>query len=86
MDTDMRLPVHDNRRREARDVKLEFREELVADRIQAFRRVCACNICLGENRSLRFKAVVRDDLRRYGRHAYHQGSTQGIDPDESDAE
>ncbi|KAG0632027.1 hypothetical protein M758_1G299200, partial [Ceratodon purpureus] len=86
MDEDVRFPIQDSRRINARDAKLQFREELVADRSRATKRTCPCNICLGEGRSLRFRAVVRDHLRRYGRHASQRGSTEGINSDDSDVE
>ncbi|KAG0572855.1 hypothetical protein KC19_VG130400 [Ceratodon purpureus] len=74
-----RLPVGDSRRRELRDAKLTFREELLADRHRALKRVCPCNICMGENRSPRFRAVVWQHLRKYGRHPAHRGSTEGFE-------
>ncbi|KAG0604677.1 hypothetical protein M758_10G187700, partial [Ceratodon purpureus] len=86
MEAQPRLPLQDRRRRDVRDSKLSFREELLADRTRSLKRVCPCNICLGENRSMRYRAVVRRHLSEYGRHPYHRGSTQGFDPDESDLE
>ncbi|KAG0623573.1 hypothetical protein M758_3G184200, partial [Ceratodon purpureus] len=86
MDNGERLPIQNIQRRKARDAKLQFREELIADRTSAAKRICPCNICLGENRSLRFRAVVRDHLRRYGRHPSRRGSTQGFNSDDSDVE
>ena len=76
MDVEGRLPLGDIRRQEARDQKLLFREEMVADRTMAARRVCPCNVCLGENRSLRYRAIVRQHLQTYGRHPSRRGSTQ----------
>ena len=72
----MRLLMADRRRRALRDAKLMFREELVADRTQAQKRVYPCNICLGETRSLLYRSVVNQHLRTYGRHPYHRGSTE----------
>ena len=71
-----RLPVTDMRRRDRRDAKLTFREELLADRHRQTKRLCPCNICMGENRSMRFRAVVRQHLHKYGRHPYRRGSTE----------
>ena len=71
-----RLPLRDRRRRDARDAKLNTREEIRANRQGAFKRVCPCNICCGENRSMRFRGVVRQHLDLYGRHPYHRGSTE----------
>ena len=76
MDTEMGLPLRDRRHRDARDVKLSAREEAMADRQGATKRKCPCNICIGENFSLRFRAVVRQHLRLYERHPYHRGSTE----------
>ena len=76
MDAEMRLPLRDRRRKDARDVKLIAREEAMADRQGATKRNCPCNICMGENFSLRFRAVVRQHLRLYGRHPCHRGSTE----------
>ena len=73
---DARWPLRDKRRRDARDLKLAEREEAIADQIRAVKRKCPCNICMGENHSMRLRAVVRDHLRLYGRHPYHRGSTE----------
>ena len=75
MEDEGRLPLSDKRQKDARDAKLSFREELLADRTRATKRVCPCNVCLGENRSLRYRAIVRRHLRNYGRHPCHRGST-----------
>ena len=72
----MRLRRGDTRRIDARDRKLQFREEIIADRTGCLKRRCPCNICLGENRSLRFRSIVRDHLKRYGRHPFHRGRTE----------
>ena len=71
-----RLPLRDQGRKEARDQKLTRREEAIADRAGARKRKCPCNICMGENFSMRFRAVVQSHLRLYGRHPYHRGSTE----------
>ena len=76
MDQGPPLPMQDRRRRLARDAKLNAREERLADRARATKRVCPCNICCGENRSLRYRGVVREHLKKYGRHPYHRGSTE----------
>lgn len=76
MEGDQRLPLADSRRRERRDAKLAFLEELLADRTNARKRVCPCNICLGQTRCVLFTSVVNDHLRQYGRHPFHRGSTE----------
>ncbi|KAG0599650.1 hypothetical protein M758_12G168900, partial [Ceratodon purpureus] len=86
MASEPRLPLQDSRRRDARDLKLNIREEIVADRQGATKRVCPCNICMGENFSIRFRAVVREHLKLYGRHPWRRGSTEGFPKDESDGE
>ncbi|KAG0594482.1 hypothetical protein M758_UG081500, partial [Ceratodon purpureus] len=86
MEIEGTFPIRDKRRRERRDVKLSFREELLADRTGARRRLCPCNICCGETRSMRYRSIVRDHVKRYGRHPYYRGPTEGFDMDESDQE
>ena len=76
MEMPHRLPLNDRRRQEERDRKLLFREEILADRQRQTKRVCKCNICLGENHSLRLRTVVSQHLHIYGRHPYHRGTTQ----------
>ena len=76
MATATRLPLSDRNRRIARDEKLARREEDIASRQGARKRKCPCNICMGLNHSLRFRAVVADHLRIYGRHPLHRGSTE----------
>ena len=76
MENAERLPIDDKRRQDARDQKLLFREELVADRTRAAKRSCPCNVCLGEVRSVRYRATVRQHLRTYGRHPCRRGTTQ----------
>ena len=76
MAENIRLSLRDKRRQDARDVKLTFREELRADRTREVKRYCPCNVCLGEIRSLRYRAVVCEHLRKYGRHPYYRGSTE----------
>jgi hypothetical protein len=67
--------LHLRWRVEARDAKLNAREELVAaDYLQGF-RICKCNICVGENRSLRRRDVVEYHLSQYGRAPFLRGST-----------
>lgn len=73
---EMRWPLREKRRRDARDLKLAAREEAIADQQSARKRKCPCNICMGENFSMQIRAVVRDHLKLYGRHPYHRGSTQ----------
>ncbi|KAG0599761.1 hypothetical protein M758_12G176400, partial [Ceratodon purpureus] len=82
----VRLPLRDGRRQSARDEKLAQREEAYADRMGARRRLCPCNVCLGQNHSMRFRGVVSQHLRKYGRHPFHRGSTEGFEADESDTE
>ncbi|KAG0595473.1 hypothetical protein M758_UG169100 [Ceratodon purpureus] len=78
--------LQDIRRIVARDRKLKFREELFADRRGSRKRVCPWNICYGENRSLRFRAVVNQHLMTYGRHPTFRGSSEGFEHDASDEE
>src|SRR5947209_4111196 len=73
---EMRWPLRDKRRRDARDLKLAAREEAIADRVRAVKRKCPCNICMGESFSMCLRPVVRDHLRLYGRHPYHRGATE----------
>lgn len=76
MELPSRLPLHDRRRRIAPDAKLSFREELLAERAGESKRLCRCNIFLGENRAMRLRTVVQEHLKVYGRHPYHRGSTE----------
>ena len=76
MENDSIRSLRDRTRIMARDVKLNFRQELLADRMGRDKRVCPCNICLGETRSLRFRSVVCQHLQRYGRHPAHRGGTE----------
>ena len=76
MENDSIRSLRDRNRIIARDAKLNFREELLADRMGRHKRVCPCNICLGETRSLRFRSVVLQHLERYGRHPAHRGRTE----------
>lgn len=76
MDTGGALPVTNRRRQARRDAKLDAREEALADRRRDRRRSCPCNLCLGENHSIRPRAQVQSHLALYGRHPYHRKSTQ----------
>ena len=76
MATAERLPLCDNTRQLARDMKLLGREEAIANRQGARKRKCPCNICLGLNHSLRYREIVAEHLRTYGRHPTQRGSTE----------
>jgi hypothetical protein len=60
---------------EARDLKLSRREEFLASEHPGGLRVCKCNICREEKKSLRRTHVVREHLRKYGRAPFLRGST-----------
>lgn len=70
-----RLSVWDRRWRDARDVKLREREDLLAQGLGLRRRVCCCEICIGENRSLMLRSSADRHLKLYGRHPLLRGST-----------
>jgi hypothetical protein len=60
---------------DARDVKLNLKEEVLSREHPQGLRVCMCNICLGENRSLWKAGVVATHLQLYGRAPWLRGST-----------
>lgn len=68
--------LHLRWRIEARDAKLDAREERLADLSGSDVRVCKCNVCRGEIRSTRKRAVVKYHLQRYGRSPMLRGSTE----------
>lgn len=68
--------LHLRWRIDARDNKLNCREEDLASRHPTGLRVCKCNICRGETKSLRRSAVVVEHLTRYGRAPFLRGSTK----------
>jgi hypothetical protein len=68
--------VHLRWRIDARDAKLNCREEQLARHRPTRLRVCKCNICRGETKSLRKSAVVVEHLTRYGRAPFLRGSTK----------
>ncbi|KAG0594870.1 hypothetical protein M758_UG117700 [Ceratodon purpureus] len=70
--------IFDEVRVQARDRKLEIREEALTDRQRKSRRTCPCNICLGLNHSKRLRGTLWFHLRKYGRHPFHRGSTKVI--------
>jgi hypothetical protein len=63
-------------RKDTWDLKLNQCEEVLARRHGHGLRICMCNICLGENRSLRKPEVVLNHLNLYGRASWLRGSTQ----------
>jgi hypothetical protein len=67
--------LHLRWRIDARDAKLNRREDMLAEQHLQQLRICKCNICVGENRSLRKKEVVAYHLSRYGRVPFLRGST-----------
>jgi hypothetical protein len=67
--------VHLRKMIDARDVKLNDREEILATQHLERLRICRCNMCLGENRSLRNIDVVKFHLNRYGQAPFLRGST-----------
>lgn len=75
MDLPVRLPLTDRTRLLHRDAKLDRREEERAQRRGETRRTCPCNICLGQNHSMRPRKQVQSHLAIYGRHPYHRKST-----------
>ncbi|KAG0596567.1 hypothetical protein M758_UG266000 [Ceratodon purpureus] len=86
MSTSTRLPLADRARQLTRDMKLGQREEAIANRQRARKRKCPYNICMGLNHSMRYRKVVAERLRTYGRHPIHRGSTEDFEQDESDLE
>ena len=68
--------LHLQWRIDVRDTKLNCREEQLARHHPAGLRVCKCNICRGETKSLRRSAVVVEHLTRYGRAPFLRGSTK----------
>jgi hypothetical protein len=70
------LMLHLRWRIEARDEKLECREELQATSHLGGMRICKCNICRGQKRSLRTSYVVGDHLKQYGPAPFLRGSTK----------
>ncbi|KAG0571485.1 hypothetical protein KC19_VG015200 [Ceratodon purpureus] len=77
MDITATLLVTNRERESTRDAKLDAREEALADRRRDRQRSCLGNLCLGENHSIRPRAQVQSHLALYGRHPFHQKSTQG---------
>jgi hypothetical protein len=67
--------LHHRWRVDACDAKLNRREELIARQYPRGLRICKCNICRGEKKSLQKSSVVAEHLHRYGRTAYLCGST-----------
>jgi hypothetical protein len=59
------ITLHEQWRIEARDLKLNSREEVLGR--QHPQGLCMCNICLGENRSLKKAEVVASHLTLYSR-------------------
>ena len=68
--------LHLKWRIDARDAKLDAREERLADLSGTDVRIRKCNVCVGESRSMRRRAVVKYHLRRYGRSPMLRGSTE----------
>lgn len=69
------LPLTHPTRIHARDRKLLFREEQLADEQGLQTLKCKCRICIGSVRSRRRRHVVRKHLLEIGRHPYHRGHT-----------
>lgn len=68
--------LHLKWRIDARDDKLNAREEELADRNGTDQRVSKCNICVGEVRSTRKRGNVMYHLQRFGRSPMLRGSTE----------
>lgn len=68
--------LHLKWRIDARDAKLNMREEELADRMGSDQRVCKCNICVGEVRSTRKRRNVIYHLQRFGRSPMLRGLTE----------
>lgn len=75
MEGNARLPLTHNDRILARDAKLLFREEALADQRGVSRVKCKCRLCIGSVRSTRKREHARKHLRDIGRHPYHRGKT-----------
>jgi hypothetical protein len=66
--------MHLHSRTEPCDLKLNQREEFVAFQHLRRLRICKCNICRGEKKSLRRTDVVGDHLNKYGHAPFLKGS------------
>lgn len=70
-----RLPLDHPHRINARDLKLQRRDEERANRNALTRYRCPCNLCGGRRRPYKTSTVARH-LRHRGRHGALRGSTQ----------
>jgi hypothetical protein len=75
MDGNARLPLDHHDRILARDAKLLFWEEQLAEERGITRVKCKCRLCIGSVRSMRKHEYARKHLEEIGRHPYHRGKT-----------
>ncbi|KAG0557128.1 hypothetical protein KC19_11G104200 [Ceratodon purpureus] len=80
------LPLENERRQKARDLKLLGREIQLATERGDRRIWCPCRICNRGIRTLLSHPTVKKHIRWYGYHPRQRGSTEGVERDASDVE
>ncbi|KAG0571629.1 hypothetical protein KC19_VG028800 [Ceratodon purpureus] len=85
MEANIGFPLNDVRRIQARDLKLQYREDMLSDRWHAKDRrngcrlrtiKCKCCICMGSSWSKRSRTMARKHLENVGRHSFCRGRTE----------